>query len=742
MQYDIAVDGDKAFRLEPGADATASRYETLLGAEIWRVTDESAAPTELDPLQGTVGDERLILLRELPRLPGAWPQYPSMGPGDTSPPSNTPIRDEVEAAIVALAPDGWQRVDLQCRVMARRMEVEATVTIDGTTRVWAPPVMVSQWLHRLRMREFHSSMGVWFTVTYAFVADGETERHFFIDGPPEWQLKPDYGTALDLAADELRLLPTRPEQVPDWMWRAAGKIQQRGRVSKLHPPEQTGPSLELARAFDVIEDGKGIWYRPMVGGREWSLLLAYLEAAPVVLSSRGSSKDLYTGGEDQVVPLAFQTDGIWTWPASVAYYLREHQIPPQLALVDHIRQRRYELPTVTEIAKARASALAMGRPFHENQIEAAFQKALDPLRLVITRVQTSPRFYSLGHHREQAWCIVRDDEDFYEVYWAERAHNEKRERFADVRNAVTYLIGQLIENQDALRFELDEDLPPWQSPYQVSSDQDPRLDTMTEVRLTKVEDLFVHRYGSQDGNLAYETEIQSDREHHLYRLKGPWTLITALNADGVRVYVLPGPFTEFPDHIEDFTLHPGLPPVTDSLREQARRQIPDTWLWCADPEVNPNFIQGIPDATLFGAYEVAETGELTGNTYLNPNYRPGPARRGFPEPLADLDVVLGYVACGWSPQESLLPATLDSRLIAETDGQGNLRIGVTQDGRRFLAVWTAPGHLPPQASTPMETTGRELVPVLAGTTLVINPGGVLGVELPGDDLIAAAQNAR
>ncbi|MFD4672008.1 SseB family protein [Lentzea sp. NPDC058450] len=736
MQYDIAIDGDKAFRIEPGADATAPRYETVLGAEIWRITDEGAAPTDLDPLQGTVSTERLILLRTVPPLPGAWPQYPSMGPGDRSPRSNTSIRDQVEAALVALAPEGWQRIDLRCRVMARRMEVEATVTIDGTTHVWAPPVMVSQWLHRLRMREFHSSMGVWFTATHAFVAGGETERHFFIDGPPDWQIQVDYGTALQLAADELRLLPTRPEQVPDWMWRAAGKIQQTGRVSKLHPRE-TEPLRELARAFDVVEDGKGVWYRPMVGGREVDLLLGYLESAPVVLSSRGSAKDLHAGGEDQVVPLAFHTDGVWTWPAGVAYYLREHQIPPQPALVDHIRQQRYELPPVTEIAKARASALAMGRPFHEDQVEAAFRKALDPLRLVITRVQTSPRFYSLGTHRAQAWCLVRDG-DWYEVYWAEADFKEKHERFADARNAVTYLIGQLIEHQDALRFELDEDLPPWQAPYQVSSDQEPQLATMTEVRLTQVEDLWVHRYGTPDGNLAYETEIQSDREHHRYHLKGPWTLITALNPDGVRAYVLPGPFTEFPDHVDDFTLHPGLPPVTDSLREQARRQVPDTWLWCADPEVNPNFIQGIPDATLFGAYEVNETGELTGKTYLNPHYRPGPARRGFPEPLANLDVVLGYVACGWSPHQSLLTATLDARLIAETDGQGNLRIGVTQDGRRFLAVWTAPGHLPPDAAAPMETTGRELLPVLAGVVLVINPGGAVGVELPGDDLIAAS----
>ncbi|GAB2834291.1 SseB family protein [Lentzea nigeriaca] len=735
MQFDIAIDGDKAFRIEPGTDATTAQFETVLGAEIWRITEEGAAPTDLDPLQGHVSDERLVFLRELPPLPGAWPQYPSLPPGDTMPRTNTSILAQVEEALVAHAPDGWQQIDLRCRALARRMEIEATVTVDGTVHVWAPPVMVSQWLHRQRMRDFRNSLGTWFAAAFTFVAGGETTRRFLIEGQPEWQIAPGHGAALQHAADELRLLPRRPEAVPDWMWLAAGKIQQDGRTSALEPRQQD-TQIELARAFDVIEDGKGIWYRPMIGAREQVLLLRYLESAPVVLSSRGSAKDLFTGGEEEVVPLAFQTDGRWVWPASVAYYLREHQIPPSMALVDHIRQQRYELPVVAEIAKARAAALAMGRPFSEKQVEATFRKALTPLLDVIRRIQTSPRFFSLEGHRDQAWCLVRDG-DWYEVYWAEGELKEKHERFADVRNAVTYLIGQLIENQDALQWEVGEELPAWQSPYQVISELDPPLDTMTGVRFTKVEDLFVHRYGAPDGNLAYETEIESDREHHLYRLKGPWMLITAVTAEGARVYVLPKPFLEYPDYIDDFTLHPGLPPATESLREQARRQVPDTWLWCADPEVNPNYIEGIPDATLFGAYAVGEDGELTGETYLNPNYSPGPRRRGFPEPLSDLDVVLGYVAVGWAPQQRLLTATLEANLIAETDGQGNLRMGVTQDGKRFVAVWTAPGHVPQGAASPMQTTGRELAPVLAGGVLAINPGGVLGVELPGDDLIAA-----
>ncbi|GGU51060.1 SseB family protein [Lentzea flava] len=738
MQFDIAIDGNKAFRIEPGADATTAQFETVLGAEIWRVTDEGAAPTDLDPLQGHLSDERLVFLRELPPLPGAWPQYPSLPSGDKMPRTNTSIAGQVGEALVAHAPEGWQQINLQCRALVRRMEIEATVIIDGTTHVWVPPVMVSQWLHRQRLRDFRNSLGTWFVANLKFVAGGETTRRFLVEGGPEWLIPPgrDDHVALEHAADELRLLPRRPEAVPDWMWHAAGKVHADGLSRVITPQQDTDTKLELARPFDAVEDGRGVWYRPMIGAWEQILLLRYLENAPVVLSSRGSAKDLFTGDDEEVVPLAFHTDGRWVWPASVAYYLRKHEIPPSMALVDHIRQQRYEIHAVPEIAKARAAALAMGRPFSENQVEATFRKALTPLLDVIKRVQTSPRFYSLEGHRDQAWCLVRDG-DWYEVYWAEGDLKKKHERFGDIRNAVTYLIGQLIENQDALQWEIGEELPAWQSPYQVISELDPPLDTMSDIRFTKVEDLFVHRYGAPDGNLAYETEIESDREHHLYRLKGPWALITAVTAEGARVYVLPKPFLEYPDYIDDFTLHPGLPPATESLRDQARRQVPDKWLWCADPEVNPNYIEGIPDATLFGAYAVGEDGELTGETYLNPNYSPGPRRRGFPEPLSDLDVVLGYVAVGWATQQRLLTATLEANLIAETDGQGNLRMGVTRDGQRFVAVWTAPGHVPQDAASPMQTTGRELAPALAGGVLVINPGGVLGVELPGDDLIAA-----
>jgi hypothetical protein len=55
-----------------------------------------------------------------------------------------------------------------------------------------------------------------------------------------------------------------------------------------------------------------------------------------------------------------------------------------------------------------------------------------------------------------------------------------------------------------------------------------------------------------------------------------------------------------------------------------------------------------------------------------------------------------------------------------------------------MVAYSSPGYVPATAAAPMQVDGRALLPVLAGVTLVVNPGGTVGIELPGDDLIAAA----
>ncbi|GAA1269755.1 hypothetical protein [Saccharothrix xinjiangensis] len=70
---------------------------------------------------------------------------------------------------------------------------EAAVVVDGVPRAWSPPVLVGQWLHRLRVREYRNSLGAWYAARFEFVAGGETTRRFSVEGKPAWRVPPGHG---------------------------------------------------------------------------------------------------------------------------------------------------------------------------------------------------------------------------------------------------------------------------------------------------------------------------------------------------------------------------------------------------------------------------------------------------------------------------------------------------------------------------------------------------------------------
>lgn len=784
--FDLAIDANRAYRFEHGPPGTAhvapdlapdspgpvvklpdgrtvkqvqvSRFESVLAVETWRSVDgRHERVDDIDPFDGHLAEDgsRLVQLRVMPPPPGSWPQYPPVLAGDTLPSSHGSLRDTVLAEIADLAPEGWRAFTVECRATVRRMELVATVTLaDGAPRSWSPPLMVGQWLHRLRMREYRSTIGVWFTARFEFTADGATTEHVDIENKPAWEVPQSFGDERDHYADELRFLPRRREAIFPWMYEAAATIQQRGRARVLSNPTQRPPEdnvTDIARLFDAMgPDDRPVWYRPMVGGRESSAILHYLDNAPLVLSSRGLAKDMLATGDDKddkVVPMGFHTDGRWVWSSQVAYYLRKHRVPPAPALVDHIRENRYRLPAeVPAIAMDRAMALAMGRPEDGSSIATTFDSALAPVREIMRKCQTSPRHYRLEGHQDQSWCLVRVD-DWYVVYWADGREKNPEMRFGDIRDAAAYLAGQVVLNQDALRYGDDEELPWWQAPFPVLSELDPPLQEFTGVMVTTVVDLEVDRYGTPDGNLAYAAgtpreTLAADHEHHRYRLRGPWKVVTAVSSSASRVYVLPGPIAEYlaTGHIDDLTTapHPGLPPITDALRAEAKRN-PGGWVWCADPDVDPRYIEGVPDFALLGAYRVDQNGDLTGETRLNTAYRPGPRRRGFSEPQSEFETILGYVVAGWLPQDRLPRAALNTQFLVESDPTGSFRIGVSPNGTRFLAVYSSSRYLPPTATNPSQVPAPALLHALADTMLVVNPGDELSVELPGNDLIQASR---
>lgn len=271
-----------------------------------------------------------------------------------------------------------------------------------------------------------------------------------------------------------------------------------------------------------------------------------------------------------------------------------------------------------------------------------------------------------------------------------------------------------------------------------------------------IENIEVDRFGEPDGNLVFAADTSfeqtglpaghADRPFHRYKISGgAWQVVAVTTSAGARGYVLPKAISEYlrSGHMAEVTPsgHPGLPPVTDALRAEAARN-PGGWVYCADPDADPRFIEGMPLPILLGGYKVGDDGQLTGETYINEEYRPSPRRRGYPEPQTEFELVLGYVAAGWLPHFRILAAAMDAPFILETDGQGGLRVAVDANGRRFLAVYSSPGYVPADAQSVMQTQGRDLAPALAGVTLIVNPGGEFGIELPGDDLIRAASGTQ
>ena len=78
----------------------------------------------------------------------------------------------------------------------------------------------------------------------------------------------------------------------------------------------------------------------------------------------------------------FRTDGAWAWPGAVAYYLREHGVPPDPDLVAHIRARRFTAPSeVPEPAKDLALAAITGESSTDGPLGLAV-RAVSPLRHV------------------------------------------------------------------------------------------------------------------------------------------------------------------------------------------------------------------------------------------------------------------------------------------------------------------------------------------------------------------------
>ncbi len=117
--------------------------------------------------------------------------------------------------------------------------------------------------------------------------------------------------------------------------------------------------VAVARVFDGADPDTGPWFdrdHPLLGGEGRDQVLAYLDGGWPVLTTTERADDILDPERGPVVPLSYRSDGVWVWTDTVAYYLREHHLAPDLELLAHMDAADYRMPAPDAVAVHRVLA--------------------------------------------------------------------------------------------------------------------------------------------------------------------------------------------------------------------------------------------------------------------------------------------------------------------------------------------------------------------------------------------------
>jgi hypothetical protein len=71
----------------------------------------------------------------------------------------------------------------------------------------------------------------------------------------------------------------------------------------------------------------------------------------------------------------------------------------------------------------------------------------EELESAIVRIGIPDRTVAVNGWAENAWCVARDEDGMWEVYWRERGNKIELERFASENQACSYMLGRLTYSQ-------------------------------------------------------------------------------------------------------------------------------------------------------------------------------------------------------------------------------------------------------------------------------------------------------
>ncbi|MFC4005524.1 type VII secretion system-associated protein [Prauserella oleivorans] len=175
------------------------------------------------------------------------------------------------------------------------------------------------------------------------------------------------------------------------------------------------------------------------------------------------------------------------------------------------------------------------------------------------------------------------------------------------------------------------------------------------------------------------------------------------------------------------------PKITREMRANARAN-PNSWLYVIDEAFDPN--GRVPSWAVVGAYPVNAAGEVVEDFHPNDRYRPSPKALGYPEPANDLERLLQLVQTKHRPAEDLPPVILDSTLFvyAISPVQRTVIGFHNTDGRVMVPAYTQKSLVPAEWPHARAVLGRDIVELLGGHPLVVNPHDIVTAVVPAEHL--------